>query len=81
MGWFIYGLVMGGGITVLAVNVSLAWYVWLLIALSLVMFSLTAQHYFGSLKEQEPTPARRGALALGVPALALAIAAIVTALV
>jgi len=81
MGWFIYGLVMGGGITALALNVSLQWYVWLLTVLALVMFTLTIQHYVGSIREQEPIPARRGALALGLPGVALAIAATVLALV
>ena len=86
MGWFIYGILIGGGITGLAwglnaANASLAWYVWLLISLALLMFTLTIQHYVGSIREQEPVPARRGALALGLPGMALAIAAIVLALV
>ena len=81
MSWFIYGLLMGSGITVLAVNVSLTWYVWLLVVLALIMFTLTIQHYVGSIREQEPIPAKRGAIALGIPTLALAIAALVLALV
>ncbi|MFC1905903.1 dehalogenase [Chloroflexota bacterium] len=86
MGWFIYGTLIGGGITGLAwglnaANASLAWYVWLLISLALVMFTLTIQHYVGSIREQEPIPARRGAMALGLPGVVLAIAAIVLAFV
>jgi hypothetical protein len=81
MGWFIYGLLMGGGITGLATNISLQWYVWLLMALALLMFTLTIQHYVGSIREQEPIPARRGALALGLPGVVLAVAATVLALV
>ncbi len=41
MWWFIYGLLMGSGITGLATNVSLQWYVWLFIAIALFMFTLT----------------------------------------
>lgn len=81
MFWFIYGLLMGSGITALATNISLQWFVWLLIALALLMFTLTIQHYIGSIREQEPVPARRGAIALGLPGVVLAIAATVLALV
>ena len=78
--WFIYGLLMGSGITALAVNVSLVWYIWLFIAIALFMFTLTIQHYVGSIKELEPVAARRGAVALGTPGLLFAILAIVFAL-
>ena len=86
MWWFIYGLLMGSGITGLAwglnaVNTSLAWYVWLLISLALLMFTLTIQHYVASIKEMEPMAARRGALALGTPGLVFAVLAIILALV
>ena len=81
MWWFIYGLLMGSGITGLAANASLAWYVWLFIALALFMFTLTIQHYAGSIKEMEPVAARRGAVALGSPGLVFAVLAIILALV
>jgi len=86
MWWFIYGLLMGSGITGLAwglnaANASLAWYVWLFIAIALFMFTLTIQHYVGSIKEMEPVAARRGALALGAPGLVFAVLAIVFAFV
>jgi hypothetical protein len=81
MWWFIYGLLVGSGITAIAANVSLVWYVWLFIALALLMFTLTIQHYFASLKEMEPIAARRGAIAMGTPGLIFAVLAIVLALV
>ena len=81
MWWFIYGLLMGSGITALASNVSLQWYIWLFIAIALFMFTLTIQHYVGSIKEMEPVAARRGAAALGAPGLVFAILAIVFAFV
>ena len=77
MWWFIYGLLMGSGITALAFNASLDWLVWLFIAIALFMFTLTIQHYFGSIKEMEPVAARRGAVALGAPGLVFAVLAIV----
>ncbi|MBT3363070.1 MAG: dehalogenase [Chloroflexi bacterium] len=80
MWWFIYGLLMGSGLYALGDNASLQWYVWILLSAALLMFSLTIQHYFASLKEMEPIPARRGAIALGTPALILAVVAIVLAL-
>ena len=77
MWWFIYGLIMGSGITALALNASLLWYVWLFITIALFMFTLTIQHYIGSIKEMESVAARRGAVALGAPGLLFAILAIV----
>jgi|TARA_B100002003_G_C13686975_1_gene346541 hypothetical protein len=81
MWWFLYGLIMGGGISAIAVNVSLTWYVWLFIVIALIMFTLTMQHYFASIKEMEPMAARRGAVALGTPGVIFAVLAIVLALV
>jgi hypothetical protein len=81
MWWFFYGLIMGGGISAIALNVSLVWYVWLFIALALLMFTLTIQHYVGSIKEMEPMAARRGAIAMGTPGVIFAVLAIVLALV
>lgn len=86
MWWFIYGLVIGSGITGLvwglnATNSSLSWYVWIFIALALVMFTLTIQHYVGSIKEMEPMAARRGAVMLGTPGVIFSVLAIVLTLV
>lgn len=53
-------------------NISVGWYVWLMAALSLLLGTLTVQHFFASHKELEPKAAWMGVLVMGLPALILA---------
>lgn len=85
MWWFIYGFFLGSLITGLAVassiwSFAISWYVWLIGILALILISITLQHYFASIRELEPTPAKRGALIMGIPALILVAVAILLAI-
>ena len=84
MWWFLYAFIIGAGVTGLALwvnarNVAVSWYVWLMGALALFLATLTVQHFFASLREMEPTAARRGVLIMGIPALILAVVALALA--
>lgn len=77
MWWFLYAFIIGAGVMGLALwvnaqNIVVSWYVWLMGALALILATLTAQHFFASLREMEPTAAWRGVVVMGVPALILA---------
>jgi len=77
MWWFLYGLILGAGAMRLATwvqenNISVGWYVWLMAAISLLLGTLTVQHFFASYKELEPRAAWMGVLVMGLPALILA---------
>ena len=77
MWWFFFGLVMGAGVMRLVLwaqahNVEVDWYVWVMGALSLFVFTLTVQHFFASFDEAEPKAAWMGALVMGLPSLTLA---------
>lgn len=85
MWWFIYGFFLGSLITGLAIasnvwNLAISWYVWLIGIIALVLITITLQHYFASMRELESTPAKRGALIMGIPALILVIVAIILAI-
>lgn len=84
MWWFIYALIVGAAIVGSVLGLKLAditvgWYVWLLGALGIIMLTLTLQHVFASIREMEPTAARRGALLMGLPAVIFFVIAIVLA--
>lgn len=77
MWWFLFGLIMGAGVMRLIVllqaqNMLLSWYVWLMGACALALFTLALQHFFASFAESEPKAAWMGALLMGVPSLILA---------
>jgi len=76
MWWFLYGLIVGGGAMRMIVwvqneNILVSWYGWLIAALTLILITLTAQHFFASYKELEPKAAWMGVLVMGIPALIL----------
>jgi hypothetical protein len=52
--------------------IAVMWYVWLMGACALALFTLTVQHFFASFAESEPRVAWIGALLMGVPSLILA---------
>ncbi len=73
---FIYGLILGAGGMAFwnwkqAENLSVAWYVWLLMALALALGTLAVHHFFASREELEPKAAWIGLLLFGLPALLL----------
>jgi phosphate/sulfate permease len=75
--WFLYGLIVGAGVMRLVTwaqqgQIAVAWYVWPLMALVLLLGALTGQHFFASYKELEPRAAWMGVLFIGVPCLILA---------
>ena len=77
MWWFLYGLFMGTGAMGLVWwtdthAITVRWYVWLMGACALALFTLTLQHFFASFAESEPKAAWMGALVMGVPSLILA---------
>jgi len=77
MWWFLYGLVVGAGAMRLIIevqkgNMSVAWYVWPLGALTLFLGALTVQNFFASYDEMEPRAAWMGVIFMGVPCLILA---------
>jgi drug/metabolite transporter (DMT)-like permease len=81
MGWFIMGLILGAGITVLAQwvlarQLGVKWYEWVIGALSLLLILLIIQNFIASQAENEPTAAWMGLLFMGVPAVILGILAI-----
>jgi hypothetical protein len=78
MWWFLYGLIMGGGIVAVLFWVrdeckDVSWYVWLLGVLALLLISLALQHFFASRKEMEYKAAWRGLMVMGIPALVFAV--------
>ena len=78
MWWFLYGLIMGGGIVAVLFWVrdeskEVSWYVWLLGVLALLLISLALQHFFASRKEMEYKAAWRGLMVMGIPALVFAV--------
>ncbi|MCX6013847.1 MAG: dehalogenase [Chloroflexi bacterium] len=84
MWWFIYAFIAGAAVVGSVLGLKLAditvgWYVWLLGALGIILLTITAQHFFASLREMEPTAAKRGALLMGLPAIILIAVAILLA--
>jgi len=77
MRWFLFGLLMGAGVMRFVMwlqtqNIVIRWYIWLMGAMSLLLATLTVQHFFASLYESEPKAAWRGVLIIGIPSLFLA---------
>lgn len=76
MWWFIYGVALGVGGTVLVnwvlgENIAVAWYVWPIGLLALALGTLAVQNFFASKAELEPKAAWMGLLVIGLPALLL----------
>ena len=77
MWWFLYGLIVGAGVMRLWFSaqqgtITMAWYGWLICAVTVALGALTLQHFFASFKELEPRAAWMGLLFMGVPTLVLA---------
>lgn len=77
MFWFFYGLIVGaGGMRLIdwtrAAQISVDWYVWLLMGGALLLGTLALQHFLASYQELERKAAWVGLASLGIPALTLA---------
>ena len=69
----IWGTAIGVGAMWLAKKgFGIKWYEWLMGAISLLLITVTVQHYFGSLNEFEPKAAWMGSLILGLAAVVIA---------
>ncbi len=78
--WFIIALVLGAGLAALVLwlrsrDTKVAWYVWLMGIIGLLLVLLAIQHYTGSLVELYPQAGWLGALIIGVPGLILIVLA------
>mgnify|MGYP006928185416 CR=1 FL=1 len=77
LGWFVFGIVIGVGTTVLWYAVkdktSLRWFEWLLGALTILLVGFTLQTFFASFAENEPTAGWMSLIFLGFPAIVLAV--------
>ena len=82
--WFIWGLIVGGGVMRLLIwdldgRMEITWVAWLIGILTLLLATFTIQTFVASFQEREPKAARMSLLFMGVPTLILA--AITTAVV
>ncbi|MAF48112.1 MAG: hypothetical protein QGH73_06730 [Rhodospirillales bacterium] len=79
--WFLYGLILGIGGTllidwVISENIDVGWYAWPLALLALGLGTLTVHHFVASYAELEPKAGWVGLIVFGIPALILAGAAV-----
>ena len=77
MWWFLYGLIVGGGLMRLLIwevegRMEITWIAWLIGILTLLLATFTIQTFVGSFKEREPKAAWMSLLFMGVPTLILA---------
>ena len=77
MWWFLYGLIVGGGLMRLLIwdlegRMEITWVAWLIGILTLLLATFTIQTFVGSFKEREPKAAWMSLLFMGVPTLILA---------
>ena len=74
--WFILGLFVAVGLTVLVMwlrnrGIAVTWYQWLIGAVGLLLVIGAIQHYLGTLSEGYTTPGLMGVLVFGLPGLIL----------
>jgi hypothetical protein len=74
---YFLGLVAGAGLAIFIVwltrrKIVLKWYEWLIGTLATISLFATVQHYFASVRENEPKAAWMGALMFGLIFLVLA---------
>ena len=74
--WFVTALIVGGLVGALIFwmrgrGMAFKWYEWLMGIIGLALLLFTAQNYFGSQVESEPTAANMFLLVSGLPAVIL----------
>ena len=77
MWWFLYGLIVGGGLMRLLIwdlegRMEITWVAWLIAILTLLLATFTIQTFVGSFQEREPRAAWMSLLFMGIPTLILA---------
>jgi hypothetical protein len=82
--WFIWGLIVGGGLMRLLIwdlegQLEITWVAWLIGIVTLMLATFTIQTFVASFQEREPKAAWMSLLFMGVPTLILS--AITTAVI